>query len=46
VQKKVVEFFERPKFAAFTPVTIESFMAWKKDFDFKQMIKKPIKKEG
>ena len=32
-RNKKEEHFERPKFAAFTPVTTESFLAWKKEFD-------------
>ena len=28
--QKPKEVFQRPKFAAFTPVTVESFLAWKK----------------
>lgn len=35
--------FERPKFAAFTPVSVENFNVWKKEFDFKH--KKVAKKE-
>lgn len=30
VDKKQEEHFERPKFSAFTPVTLETFTAWKK----------------
>lgn len=43
VEKKVEEVFERPKFSAFTPVTVESFLAWKKEFELKH--KKVAKKE-
>lgn len=43
VVKKIDEVFERPKFSAFTPVTVESFTAWKKEFDFKH--KKVVKKD-
>jgi hypothetical protein len=43
---KKVEVFERPKFAAFTPVTVENFLAWKKEFDFKHRgDKEKVKKE-
>lgn len=43
---KKVEVFERPKFAAFTPVTVENFLAWKKEFDLKHRGDKDrIKKE-
>ena len=46
VEKKE-EVFERPRFAAFTPVTIETFMAWKKEFDAKNRVDKDKgKKEG
>ncbi len=38
--------YERPKFAAFTPVTVENFLAWKKEFDLKHRgDKEKIKKE-
>ena len=37
--------FERPKFAAFTPVTVENFLAWKKEFDAKHRVDKDKKKE-
>lgn len=43
---KTVEVFERPKFAAFTPVTPENFMAWKKEFDLKHKVEKVKAKEG
>lgn len=31
--KPIVEIFERPKFATYTPVTAESFMKWKLAFE-------------
>lgn len=37
---KKEEVFERPKFAAFTPVTAESFALWKKEFDAKHKVTK------
>jgi hypothetical protein len=43
---KKIEIFERPKFAAFTPVTPENFLAWKKEFDFKHKgDKEKVKKD-
>lgn len=42
--KKKQEVFEKPKFATFTPVTIESFTAWKKEFDARNRLKKIEKK--
>lgn len=43
---KKVEVFERPKFAAFTPVTPENFNAWKKEFDLRHKVdKEKVKKE-
>lgn len=41
-----VEVFERPKFAAFTPVTVENFLAWKKDFEMRHRNDKVAKKEA
>lgn len=43
--KKREEIFEKPKFATYTPVTLESFTAWKKDFDARNKLKKIEKKE-
>jgi hypothetical protein len=45
VVKKKNEVFERPKFASFTPVTPETFMAWKKEFDAKYRMEKIIVKK-
>lgn len=46
-EEKVVKteaLYERPKFAAFTPVTVENFLAWKKDFEARHRVDK-VKKE-
>lgn len=40
------QIFERPKFAAFTPVTVQNFLAWKKEFDARHRVVKVEKKEG
>lgn len=44
--KKKEEVFEKPKFSTYTPVTVESFLAWKKEFDAKNKLKKVEKKEA
>jgi hypothetical protein len=43
---KQEEVFEKPKFETFTPVTVESFMAWKEQFDLRNKSKKVEKKES
>lgn len=43
--KPVVEVFERPKFATYTPVTADNFLNWKRAFDQEMLELKKKKKQ-
>lgn len=43
--KPVVEVFERPKFATYTPVTSDNFLNWKRAFDQEMLELKKKKKQ-
>lgn len=43
--KPVVEVFERPKFATYTPVTADNFLNWKRAFDQEMLELKKNKKQ-